>query len=556
MSRVGPCSRAACKILIACAAVVAGTRSLQDAVANGDTRAISLYQTHTKESVTVTFKRNGVYDREALEKLNWILRDWRRDEPIAMDPKLFDVAWAVHREVGSRQPLHVVSGYRAPETNAMLRRRSSAVAKQSQHMRGKAMDFYLPDANMAQVRAIAMRLQRGGVGYYPTAFNPFVHLDVGSVRSWPRMTRDQLSRLFPDGKTVHIPADGKPMAGYELARAEIMSRGDAVAGSYTAYAEAESAQPSGSRKSFWASLFGLEEEEDEDFAKPNGNTRTRVASSGAAPSGGDAAVADNSNVSFFLRDRRGGSAPAAQPQAPRPTAVAAVAPQAQPQVAQAPAAAAPATAPLPQARPDDIAPAAAPAAEAPVALALAPVPPRRPEDAIASVNAIAATAVVANVPVPPSRPVSFAAAGLGSQEIGTRATSDESGALAALAAAAATRPPATRVAGLVPMAYAAADVPVPPIRPGLTAAVSPAVAEEARPAPQVRRPVAAAAVPRVLRPLFGGDPVEPPTPSSRIAMAHAAADTSPAPVPAGRLAAAAFTLALPLRTDGPEAPQP
>ncbi|WP_245258922.1 DUF882 domain-containing protein, partial [Chelatococcus sp. GW1] len=362
--------------------------------------------------MTVTFKRNGVYDREALEKLNWILRDWRRDEPIAMDPKLFDVAWAVHREVGSRQPLHVVSGYRAPETNAMLRRRSSAVAKQSQHMRGKAMDFYLPDANMAQVRAIAMRLQRGGVGYYPTAFNPFVHLDVGSVRSWPRMTRDQLSRLFPDGKTVHIPADGKPMAGYELARAEIMSRGDAVAGSYTAYAEAESAQPSGSRKSFWASLFGLEEEEDEDFAKPNGNTRTRVASSGAAPSGGDAAVADNSNVSFFLRDRRGGSAPAAQPQAPRPTAVAAVAPQAEPQVAQAPAAAAPATAPLPQARPDDITPAAAPAAEAPVALALAPVPPRRPEDAIASVNAIAATAVVANVPVPPSRPVSFAAAGL------------------------------------------------------------------------------------------------------------------------------------------------
>ena len=556
MSRVGPCSRAACKILIACAAVVAGTRSLQDAVANGDTRTISLYQTHTKESVTVTFKRNGVYDRQALEKLNWILRDWRRDESTNMDPKLFDVAWAVHREVGSRQPLHVVSGYRSPQTNAMLRRRSSAVAKQSQHMRGKAMDFYLPDANMAQVRAIAMRLQRGGVGYYPTAFNPFVHLDVGSVRSWPRMTRDQLSRLFPDGKTVHLPADGKPLAGYELARAEIMSRGDAVAGSYTAYAEAESAQPSGSRKSFWASLFGLEEEEDEDFAKPSGGARTRVASSGAAPSAGDtAAGADNSNVSFFLRERRGGSAPAPQPQAPRPTAVAAVAPAPEPPAAQAPAPVQ-AAVPLPQARPDGIAPAAAPAAEAPVALALAPVPPRRPEDAIASVNAIAATAVVANVPVPPSRPLSFAAAGLGSQEIGTRTSSDESGALAALAAAAATRPPATRVAGLMPMAYAAADVPVPPIRPGLTAAASPAVAEEVQPAAQVRRPVAAAAVPRVLRPLFGGDPVEPPTPSSRIAMAHAAADASPAPVPASRLAAAAFALALPLRVDAPDTPAP
>lgn len=553
MSRVGPCSRAACKILIACAAVVAGTRSLQDAVANGDTRTLSLYQTHTKESVTVTFKRNGVYDREALEKLNWILRDWRRDEPIAMDPKLFDVAWAVHREVGSRQPLHVVSGYRAPETNAMLRRRSSAVAKQSQHMRGKAMDFYLPDVNMAQVRAIAMRLQRGGVGYYPTAFNPFVHLDVGSVRSWPRMTRDQLSRLFPDGKTVHIPADGRPMEGYELARAEILSRGDAVAGSYSAYAEAETARPSGSRKSFWASLFGLDEEEDEDFAKPSGNARTRVATAETAPAGGDAAVAaDNSNVSFFLRDRRGGGAPTAQPQPPRPTAVAA-APQAEPLV-QAPTAV-PAVVPLPQARPDGIAPAAVPSAEAPVALAMAPVPPRRPEDAIASVNAIAATAVVANVPAPPSRPVSFAAAGLGSQEIGTRASSDESGALAALAAAASARPPMTRVAGLVPMAYAAADVPVPPIRPLATAA-SPAVAEEARPTPATPRPVAAAAVPRVLRPLFGGDPVEPPTPSSRIAMAHAAASSPPRPLPASRLAAAAFTLALPLHADGPEAPQP
>lgn len=544
MSRVGPCSRIACKILIACAAVVAGTRSLQDAVANGDTRTLSLYQTHTKESVTVTFKRNGVYDREALEKLNWILRDWRRNEPIAMDPKLFDVAWAVHREVGSRQPLHVVSGYRSPETNAMLRRRSSAVAKQSQHMRGKAMDFYLPDVNMAQVRAVAMRLQRGGVGYYPTAFNPFVHLDVGSVRSWPRMTRDQLSRLFPDGKTVHIPADGKPMPGYELARAEILARGDSVAGSSSAYAEAEkSTRPSVSRKSFWASLFGLDEEEDEDFARPSGG-RTRVASA-AAPT----ADADNSNVSFFLRERRGGAP--AEPQASRPTAVAAVAP-AKPQAGETTAPVpVPSTAPLPQARPDDVGPATAPAtAEAPVALALAPVPPRRPEDAIASVSAIAATAAVANVPMPPSRPVSFAAAGLGAGEIGTRASADESDALAVLAAAAAGRAAPTRVAGLVPMAYAAAEVPIPPARPFDS---SPTVAAEAKPAPvpQRQRPVAATAVPRVLRPLFGGDPVEPPNPAARIAMAHSVAATASPAMPAGELAPLALALPLPGEADTP-----
>ena len=95
----------------------------------------------------------------------------------------------------------------------MLRRRSSAVAKNSQHMQGKAMDFYLPDVSTVRLRAIGMRIQNGGVGYYPNAYTPFVHLDVGSVRAWPRMTRAQLASIFPDGKTVHIPSDGTPSAG-------------------------------------------------------------------------------------------------------------------------------------------------------------------------------------------------------------------------------------------------------------------------------------------------------------------------------------------------------
>ena len=91
------------------------------------------------------------------------------------------------------------------------------------------MDFYLPDVSMAKVREIALRLQRGGVGYYPTSYNPFVHLDAGSVRHWPRMTRDQLARVFPDGKTVHIPTDGKPMERYDEALAEIEANGGVVA---------------------------------------------------------------------------------------------------------------------------------------------------------------------------------------------------------------------------------------------------------------------------------------------------------------------------------------
>ena len=92
----------------------------------------------------------------------------------------------------------------------MLRGRSkrSGVARHSQHTLGKAIDFYIPGVPLDKLRATAMRLQGGGVGYYPTSGSPFVHLDVGNVRAWPRMTREQLVKLFPDGRTVHLPADG------------------------------------------------------------------------------------------------------------------------------------------------------------------------------------------------------------------------------------------------------------------------------------------------------------------------------------------------------------
>ena len=127
---------------------------------------------------------------------------------------------------GRRQPPTirvVVSAYRSPKTNAMLRRRSRAVAEHSQHMLGKAMDTTMPNMSMEKVREIGMKLQRGGVGYYGAS--NFVHLDVGSVRAWPRMSYDQLARLFPDGKTVHLAADGRTLARYEEARAEIEATG-------------------------------------------------------------------------------------------------------------------------------------------------------------------------------------------------------------------------------------------------------------------------------------------------------------------------------------------
>lgn len=200
---------------------------VQDAAAFGETRSLSFFHTHTRESLTVTFRRNGRFEEQALSQLNWFLRDWRVDKPAQMDPRLFDILWDVYRESGSSQPINIISAYRSPETNSALRRRSSGVADNSQHMLGKAMDIRLPDVETGRLRAIAMKMQYGGVGYYPSS--AFVHVDTGNVRAWPRMTQQQLAQLFPDGKTLHLPSNGKPLPGYELAKAEILSRNSALA---------------------------------------------------------------------------------------------------------------------------------------------------------------------------------------------------------------------------------------------------------------------------------------------------------------------------------------
>jgi uncharacterized protein YcbK (DUF882 family) len=235
-------------------AMLGTTAETENAVANGDTRALTIYHTHTQESATIVFKRDGRYDRAALDQLNWLLRDWRINEPTKMDPRLFDTVWEAYRQVGSTQPINIVSAYRSPGTNAMLRRRSKMVAEYSQHMLGKAMDFYLTDVPIDRIREVGFQMSRGGVGWYPHANTPFIHMDVGSVRSWPRMSRDQLARLFPDGRTVHLPPDGHPLAGYEEAKAEILSRGGTVAGITTQLVSAEDEDSPG-LMDFLAGLF-------------------------------------------------------------------------------------------------------------------------------------------------------------------------------------------------------------------------------------------------------------------------------------------------------------
>lgn len=228
------------------------------AAASAETRSLKLYYIHTKEKAEIVFKRNGRYDQAGLKKLNRFLRDFRRNEPTNMDPRLFDLVWEVYQKVGARDYINVVSAYRSPATNEMLRRTRGGQAKKSQHMLGKAMDFFIPGVKLTTLRATAMKLQGGGVGYYPKSGSPFVHVDVASVRAWPRMSRQELSRLFPDGKTLHLPPDGKPLPGYKVALADYKRRGGAIVSTSSSNSNSSNKRSGG----LLAALFGGDEDEE------------------------------------------------------------------------------------------------------------------------------------------------------------------------------------------------------------------------------------------------------------------------------------------------------
>ncbi len=212
------------KRVLLCLVMLCAALFMSAGLASAQTKSLKLYYIHTGEKADIVYKKNGQYLASGLKKINWHLRDWRRNEPTKMDPKLLDLVWEAYRQSGSKGYITVISGYRSPASNSMLRKRGRGVAKNSQHTLGKALDFYLPDVKLAKLREIGLKLQVGGVGYYPTSGSPFVHLDVGSVRHWPRMTRKELAAVFPDGKTMHIPTDGKPLAKYEQAVAAYNAR--------------------------------------------------------------------------------------------------------------------------------------------------------------------------------------------------------------------------------------------------------------------------------------------------------------------------------------------
>jgi uncharacterized protein YcbK (DUF882 family) len=191
-------------------------------------RTIRLYNIHTNETLTSTYKKNGKYVSAEMEKINWILRDWRKNEATTMDPQLIDLLWEVHSELGSAEPIHIISGYRSRGTNDMLRKTVGGQASQSRHILGKAADVHFPDVPVKNLRYSALIREKGGVGYYPTSAIPFVHMDIDRVRSWPRLPRQELALLFPSGRTQHLPTDGVPITRDDVRAARAANKELAV----------------------------------------------------------------------------------------------------------------------------------------------------------------------------------------------------------------------------------------------------------------------------------------------------------------------------------------
>jgi len=153
----------------------------------GDTTSepyrLRFYQLHTGERLDIVYRHGNDYDPDALAKIDQFLRDYRNGEVRTYDPRLLDVLHELTRSLGRPEAeINVVCGYRTPRTNEYLRAHGHGVAQHSLHMQAMAIDIRIPGVSTAELRDAALKLQRGGVGYY--AESGFVHVDVGRVRRW------------------------------------------------------------------------------------------------------------------------------------------------------------------------------------------------------------------------------------------------------------------------------------------------------------------------------------------------------------------------------------
>ena len=146
-------------------------------------KVLSFYNTHTGERLRrAVYWAEGNYIPDTLDQIDHLLRDHRNDTIQSIDPALIDLLHALSRQLGTTQPIHVISGFRSPSSNLLLRQQAQGVAKRSLHMSGKAIDIRIPACDLTRLRRAAMSQQRGGVGFYPDS--DFVHLDTGRVRHW------------------------------------------------------------------------------------------------------------------------------------------------------------------------------------------------------------------------------------------------------------------------------------------------------------------------------------------------------------------------------------
>ena len=179
--------------------VLAAVWSAHGSRAKAEVRTLNLHFAHTGESLVVTYKKDGRYIPSAMAKINYFLRDWRAKKVKRIDPVTIDLLWELYADLGAKKPAEIISGYRSPRTNAMLRRIGRKTARFSQHMNGKAIDVYFPDVPLARLRGSALVRQVGGVGYYPRSGKyGFVHIDSGSVRHWPHIPATRMARIFRD----------------------------------------------------------------------------------------------------------------------------------------------------------------------------------------------------------------------------------------------------------------------------------------------------------------------------------------------------------------------
>lgn len=182
MSRRDFCHRTGVGVTVAALAPLWATDLLASDPAEPSFRALSFQHLHTGEALSVEYVQAGEYVPEALGAIDHVLRDHYNGAVHPIDPQLLDILHAVTRETGTRSPFRVISGYRSPATNEMLRRNGRGAARNSMHLQGKAIDIRLDDVDTATLRDVGLALGRGGVGYYRKS--DFVHLDTGRVRRW------------------------------------------------------------------------------------------------------------------------------------------------------------------------------------------------------------------------------------------------------------------------------------------------------------------------------------------------------------------------------------